>query len=103
MVVEGSYSKSKLGDNEYDDGTLVPLSETPILRQALLTERWENFELHEEIHWKSVLQSGRLRFAGTVLSDVRRQVELSMIFQDPYRMESFCVTLGNYSRFQTVA
>ena len=99
---EGSFSSEKLGDNEYEDGTLVPLSETPLLAHALLTERWENFSLNEEAHWKSVLQSNNIRFAGTVLSDVRRQVELSIIYRDPYRMDVFCVTLGNYGRFQAM-
>ena len=100
MVNEGSFSTAKLGDDEYDDGTLVPLSETPLLATALLNERWENFSLSEETHWKSVIRSNLLRFVGTVLSDVRRQVEVSLIYREPYKIESFCVTLGNYGRFQ---
>ena len=100
MVILGSFSTARLGDGEYEFGEIVSLAETPVLTQALLNERWENHNLVAEAHWKAVIQSDRVRFVGTVLSDVRRQIELTVVFRDPERVETFCVTLGNYNRFR---
>ena len=100
MVNLGSFCVKPLGDDEYENGTIVPLTETPVLTLALLTERWENFDQNDETHWKSVIQSDAPRFVGTVLSDVRRQVEITVVYRSPHRVVTFCVTLGDYSRFQ---
>ena len=102
MVILGSFSTARLGDGEYEFGEILSLVETPILTEALLHERWENHDLAAEAYWKATIQSDRVRFVGTVLSDVRRQIELTVVFREPERVETFCVTLGDYNRFRTV-
>ena len=92
-----------LGDSEYDDGEVYPITLTTPIGLALINDRWLNFSEERQAYWLSELSSPRIRFAGTVISRVRRQVELTIIYADQRgasgRQVSFCITLPDFDRF----
>ena len=101
-----SFSLSPLGDNEYDDGEVYRLDQTTELGRAIMHEQWLNMTTRHRSYWLSVINSGRCRFVGTVWSSVRRQVELTLIFNDSTFLGGstvFCITLSNPSRFEIPA
>ena len=103
MILEGSMSLRALGDDEYDDGEVIPVSlESPVV-QALINEPWLNMCDNRREYWLSELRSLRIRFAGTIISRVRRQVELTLIYKDRIgghgHQISFCITLADFDRF----
>lgn len=103
MAGPQSMSIRRLSDNQYDDGELYRLDLSNPLGQALLAERWLNMPLNHQTYWLSELYSPRIKFVGTVLSRVRKQVELTYIYHDRIgntgHQVSFCVSLPNFSRF----
>ena len=92
-----------LKENEYNDGEIVALNRTPMLQAALMTERWLNMPEGLQNHWLRTIRSGVLRFVGTILSEVRQQVEVTLIYpEDSPQTETyihFCVSLPNFRRF----
>lgn len=98
-----SMSLERLSDDQYDDGELYRLDIASPLGQALLSERWLNLPLNQQLYWLSEVYSPRVKFVGTVLSRVRAQVELTFIYRDSIgntgHQVSFCVSLPNFQRF----
>ena len=103
MIVIPSMSDAELGDHEYEDGELYPLTLTNALGRAITSERWLNIEQARQSFWLTEMQSPNVKFIGTVLSRVRQQVELNIIYYDSAgntgRKYSFCITLEDFGRF----
>ena len=103
MVQEGSTSQLPLKEDEYGSGEIVALTRTPILTRALFNERWLNISEETQEYWLSVIRSGSLRFVGTILSETRQQVELTLIYPESSPQAEtyihFCVSLPDFRRF----
>ena len=103
MTITPSMSMKELGDHEYDDGELYPLTPTNALGRAITSERWLNVAPACQSYWLAEISSPRVKFVGTVLSRVRQQVELHVIYYDRSgntgHQRSFCITLENFGRF----
>ena len=98
-----SMSTEELTDGEYDNGELIAISMTSPLVQAILYEPWLNVSNDQREVWLSELSSPRVKFAGTVLSHVRKQVELTLIYRDQNgetsHQRSICISLADFDRF----
>ena len=97
-----SYGTHPLGDDEYSDGEVYPLDQTSELGRALLEEPWLNMTSAQREKWVGMILNGQCRFVGTVWSNIRLQVELTLIFTDSSLYGgsvTFCVTLSNPHRF----
>lgn len=98
-----SMSTKELREGEYENGDLVPLSNTTLLGQAIVSETWLNMDDQFRDHWLRELSSLRVKFAGTVISAARKQVELSLVYRgddnETSHIVSFCISLANFERF----
>ena len=98
-----SYSTAPLGDNEYEDGELVPISSTTVLGRAVMFDPWLNFTPAQHAFWLNEISSPQVKFVGTVLSAARKQVELHIIYRnqagETSYEEKFCITLPGFERF----
>ena len=96
-------SQDELGDDEYEDGELYVLSLATPLGRAITSERWLNVDQTVQAFWLNEMASPRVKFIGTVLSRVRQQVELSIIYYDGAgntgQKRSFCISLADFGRF----
>ena len=96
-------STSELGDGEYENGELIPVSMTDPLVRAIMYEPWLNVPDGLRAHWLSEMSSPRIKFIGTVLSRVRKQVELTLIYRDQTgatsHQRSICISLSHFERF----
>ena len=85
-------------------GDILPLTSTPMRHWAILHERWENFTLTDQNYWKDILVNGPVRFAGSVLSHQRQQIEIVLIFSERRPcgayMACFCITLADFEAFR---
>ena len=103
MAPVQSMSVQRLTDNQYEDGEIYQLDPSSALGQALLSEQWLNIPSDHRIYWLSEMYSPRVKFVGTVLSQMRQQVELTFIYRNSIgntgHEVSFCVSLENFSRF----
>ena len=97
-----SYSQLPFGTGDYDDGEIQPLVTGSILWRALIHEPWLNWSLPAQNLWKWRLQQP-LKFMGTVLSNSRQQIEITLVYQDgtgcSSGMDTVTVTLANFARF----
>ena len=95
-----SMSLSPLKDGEYDDGEVYRIDFTRGIGQAIAEEEWLNVPAEHQRYWLAVMRSSRCRFIGTVISRVRGQVELTIIFREATSgTVNFCITLDNMDRF----
>ena len=98
-----SMSTSELTDGEYENGELIAVSMTSPLTRAIMYEPWLNVSNSQRDIWLSELSSPWIKFAGTVLSRVRKQVELTLIYRDQYgetsHQRSICISLADFDRF----
>ena len=96
-------SVRELGEGEYEDGEVYPISLTNALGQAITTERWLNMDQSRQAFWLAEMSSSRVKFVGTVLSRVRQQCELTIVYYDSVgntgHKISFCISLENFGRF----
>ena len=98
-----SLSQTRLSDSEYTDGELHPLLAGSLLRSCLMEETWLNCGPETQNFFQNLLRNPHY-FSGTILSQVRQQVELTVITYDtngtsPGAIFVICVTLADFSRF----
>ena len=105
MAPVQSMSIQRLTDNQYDDGEIYQMDPSSDLGRALLSEPWLNMPSNHRDYWISEMYSPRVKFVGTVLSQMRQQVELTYIYRDSIgntgHEVAFCVSLANFSRFSS--
>ena len=98
-----SYSREPFTSADYLDGEIYRLEEESILGQAILCERWLNMTTAEQSRWVNLMRSPVTRFAGTILSPNRQQVELTLCFYRPLpeigMHATVCITLAQFQRF----
>ena len=103
MTSTPSMSLRELGDDEYLDGELYGLSLANPLGRAITSERWLNMPEARQSFWLNEFSSPRVKFVGTVLSPMRQQVELTVLYYDSAgntgHKVSFCITLNDFNRF----
>ena len=107
-MLSPSMSSRPLDGSEYTDGEVYDIN-TPgraLLRNALIEESWVNMSESSRQAWLDLMFSDMVRFVGTVLSAVRSQVEITIVFNEPHPlyggMVSFCVTLFRFWRFRSL-
>ena len=99
-------STRSLGASEYRDGEVHDLNapNRAVLRTALMQEDWLNMSDATRRYWLQLMTSESVRFVGTVISLVRSQIEITIVFSEAHPlypgMVSFCVTLSNFWRFR---
>ena len=104
-MVRPSMSPRPLNGTDYVDGEIYDLNlpSRAILREALLNEQWANMSTYSRQHWLGLMFSSTVRFVGTVLSPIRRQVEITIVFEQRHpvygRIVAFCVTPFDFHRF----
>jgi len=105
-MLSPSMSSRPLDGSEYTDGEIYDI-DTPsraLLRIALIDEPWANMSDLSRQTWLDLMFSDATRFVGTVLSAVRAQVEVTIVFNQPHPqyggMVAFCVTLFRFQRFR---
>ena len=78
------------------------VTETPRLYQVVLEDEWLNFEVEAQKELKDTLLSDQILCIATLLSNYRRQIELTVVFKEPRPcgtfLVRFCVTLGDFNR-----
>ena len=101
-----SLSTLPLRGGDFDDGEIyaLDLPSRSTLRQAILSEIWLNMALETQQYWLELMSSSNVRFLGTVVSHVRRQVEITIVFTEAHPiysgMVAFCISLAAFHRFR---
>ena len=97
-----SLSREPFGDGDYDDGEIKELRPGSPLWHALTGEPWLNWPYEHQCMWKLRMRQP-LKFLGTILSPVRQQIEVTLIYQDNVGcsagMDTVTVTLSEFQRF----
>ena len=90
-----------LGDDEYDDGQIYQLVPGSLLDSAIRREPWLNMTDASRRRWIRLMNNPNTVFVGTVLSEPRRQIELTIIYQHNDRRwcVNVMVTLHDFDRF----
>ena len=100
---EPSMSIRRLTSGEYESNEMTPISLTTPLGRAIVNEEWLNMEPSQQEYWLRELSSLHVEYAGTIISSVRKQVELTLIYRDTAlnhgHQVSFCITLADFERF----
>ena len=91
-------SNAPLSDTEHEELVMKPLQETPLRYWALLNDRWLNFSEEAQAYFIDVLLNDtKVAYKGSILSPTRRQVEITLLFNEPNPCGAdrvrFCVTL----------
>ena len=102
MVVEGSMCKQPLPPTCPNRRNTKLVSETPFRYQAVLENEWLNFDTEAEKEVKDFLSSDQILCIATLLSNARRQLEMTLVLKEPRPcgtfLVRFCITLGDFNR-----
>ena len=93
-----------LSNNDYSDGEIYPLVPGSILDRAIRTEPWLNKNDAQRRRWLRLMNNPDTVFVGTVISEPRRQIELTIVLNTNNGVErrwmtNVMVTLDNFDRF----
>ena len=99
-------SNAPLSDTEHNDLIMKPLQETPLRYWALLNDRWLNFSEESQAYFIDVLLTDtKVAYKGSILSPTRRQIEITLLFNEPNPCGAdrvrFCVTLECFDQLMT--
>ena len=99
-------SNAPLSEAEHNELVMKPLQETPLRYWALLNDRWLNFSEEAQAYFVDVLLNDtRVAYKGSILSPTRRQVEVTLLFNESSPCGAdrvhFCVTLECFDQLVT--
>ena len=96
-------SNAPLSDAEHHELVMKPLRETPLRYWSLLNDRWLNFSEEAQAYFIDVLlRDDKVAYKGSVLSPTRKQIEITLLFNEPNPCGAdsvrFCVTVDRFEQ-----